>query len=350
MSLPERLRSLFSPRRYWLGSESRPVQSGGWLGPLEVIIPRAQCIYRRLSFSQVPAERRADALILAAGRAAPEAGSGWSVRWQDEVAHLWIFPPAVQKSLDPAAIPVAESALIPPPGESEAERLLGLREGVEGQVWRAGRLQASRWWPVPPGNAEWQRFLRSAGACPGGEVPAVSAGMLASHPWGTSGRRLPWSPVQVERGFWRAVVVIAGLIVGWQLSALGIWSVAGAWQSAQLDALRKESAPLIYARERAESLRGRMERLAALAAGPSDYALIADLKHRLPADARLVTWLRDAASLRVAVRTQERDPRVFVQAFSGHPVLGAVQVNPAERGADLELLFDLRAGREGGVP
>ncbi|GIX38300.1 MAG: hypothetical protein KatS3mg127_1539 [Silanimonas sp.] len=347
MTLRERLRSLFLPRRQWLGPELLVVQPGGWFGPLEIIIPRSQCIYRRLSFPQVPVGQRFDALALAADRAAPEPGSGWVARWQGEVAHLWIFPPSVQKALDPAAVAMAESALVPPPSAEDAERLLDLREGVEGQVWRAGRLQASRWWPAPPGETEWQRFLRSAGVSSGGEMPGLTAGTLAPHPWGLPAQRLVWSPAQVERGFWRLVAVIAGLTVGWQFAAWGAWSIAVAWQSAKLDDLRSKSAPLIEARERAEALHARIERLAALLAGPSDYVLIADLKRRLPADARLVSWLRDAASLRVTMRTRERDPRVFVQALSNHPLLQSVQVNPAERGADLELLFDLPATVEG---
>ena len=344
MNLRERFRALFSPRRRWLGTDTPVVQDGGWLGPLEVIVPRAQCTYRRLAFPQVPIERRAEALALAASRAAPEPGGGWTARWQDDVAHLWCFPAAVQDAMEPTAVAVAESALVPPPA-ADADHLIELAEGVEGQVWRSGRLLATRWWPAVPGDDAWLQFLRSASVEPMAGRPALQSVTLADAPWGRSVQRFAWSAAQLERAFWRALVVVLGLLVGWQAAATAAWSIADAWQSSRLEGLRAESAPLIDARERAEAAQARMEALVGLVAPSSDYVLVAEVKQRLPDDARLVGWLRDPVSLRVALRTGERDPRVFVQAFSDHPDLRAVQANPTERGADIELLFDLESSR-----
>ena len=341
MSLRERFRALFSPRRQWLGVDAPVVQAGGWLGPLEVVVPRALCSYRRLAFPQLPSDRRAEALALAASRAAPEAGSGWTARWQDEVAHLWVFPPSARDAIDPAAVPVAESALLQLPEEPDVDRLVALVEGVEGQVWRGGQLLATRWWHSPPSGEAWAQFLRSASVEPRTPLPDPVLGALSEVPWGRPVQRIVWSAAQLERAFWRGLVVFLGVLIGWQVSAAAAWSIAEAWQASRLEALRAESAPLIDAREKAEAARTRMEALINLAAAPSDYVLVAEVKQRLPEDARLVGWLRDPASLRVAVRTRERDPRVFVQAFSGHPLLGAVQANAVERGADVELLFDL---------
>ena len=343
MSLRERFRALFSPRRQWLGADAPVVHAGGWLGPLEVIVPRALCSYRRLAFPQLPPDRRPEALALAASRAAPEAGSGWTARWQGEVAHLWIFPPSARETMDPAAVPVAESALLPPPAEPDVDRLVSLSDGVEGQVWRSGQLLATRWWAAPPAPDAWKHFLRSASVEPQSPRPEVMPIELASMPWGRSFQRLRWSGAQMERAFWRVLVAVLGLLVGWQVAATAAWAVGEAWQSSRLEALREESAPLINARERAEAAQARMEALVNLVASPTDYVLVAEVKQRLPEDARLVGWLRDPISLRVAVQTGERDPRVFVQAFSDHPYLGAVQANPVERGADIELLFDLES-------
>ena len=253
-------------------------------------------------------------------------------------------PAAVQDAMEPTAVAVAESALVPPPA-ADADHLIELAEGVEGQVWRSGRLLATRWWPAVPGDDAWLQFLRSASVEPMAGRPALQSVTLADAPWGRSVQRFAWSAAQLERAFWRALVVVLGLLVGWQAAATAAWSIADAWQSSRLEGLRAESAPLIDARERAEAAQARMEALVGLVAPSSDYVLVAEVKQRLPDDARLVGWLRDPVSLRVALRTGERDPRVFVQAFSDHPDLRAVQANPTERGADIELLFDLESSR-----
>jgi len=53
-------------------------------------------------------------------------------------------------------------------------RLVQCIEGVEGQVWQDGILQASRWWAACPDGGEWRLFLRSAriAQTPQNAVPA----------------------------------------------------------------------------------------------------------------------------------------------------------------------------------
>lgn len=343
MTLRQRFQALFSPTRRWIGAEGEAIQPGGWLGPVEVVVPRVACEHRRLAFPQLAPEQRAAALRLAASRALPSEGGRWVARWQDEVAQVWLVDPTRLAGIDPAATLVPESGLRPAPASADATRLLAMREGVEGQVWREGRLFASRWWPSAPDAAAWGRFLRSA-SLPADDVapPPVESLPLADAPWGRADERLRWSATQLERAFWRALGIGVGLLLGWQLVATAAWGIAGRWQDAELDRVRRDSMPLIEAREAAEAAHARMAAYVDLTRTPVDHALLADLKGGLPEDARLLSWYRDAGRLRVEVQSATADPRVFVQAFRAHPLLSGVVANPGEPGRML-LEVDLDA-------
>ncbi len=343
MMLRQRFQALFSPTRCWIGADGDLIQPGGWLGPLEVVVPRAVCQHRRFAFPQLAADQRGPALRLAAERAAPQAGTRWFARWQGSTAQVWLVDPGTLDGIDPAATLVSESGLRRPPATPETARLVAMREGVEGQVWRDGELLASRWWPVAPDTATWLHFLRSASQpIDGTPPPAVESLPLDTTPWGRADERFRWSATQMENAFWRLLGVIVGLVLGWQIVATAAWSIAAHWQDAELEHLRRESMPLIEAREQAEAAHDRMAAYIALTRSPVDHTLIGDVRRALPTDARLLSWYRDAGRLRVDLRSATDDPRVFVQAFRTHPQLATVVANPGEPGR-MQLEVDLDA-------
>lgn len=352
MTLRRRFQALFSPTRRWIGAEAEAIQPGGWLGPVEVVVPRSVSEHRRLAFPQLAADQRAAALRLAASRALPSDGGRWVARWQDDVAQVWLVDPAALDGVDPAATLVPESSLRPAPAAADAVRLMATREGVEGQVWRDGRLLASRWWPSAPDAAAWGRFLRAT-SLPADDVvpPPIETPPLADAPWGRADGRLRWSATQLERAFWRSLGIVVGLVLGWQLVATAAWAIAGRWQDAELDRVRRESMPLIEARETAEAAHARMAAYVELTRTPVDHALLVDLKRGLPDDARLLSWYRDAGRLRVEVQSATADPRVFVQAFREHPLLAGIVANPSDTGRMLlEVDLDAAMPSEGAAP
>ncbi|WP_374473101.1 hypothetical protein [Arenimonas sp.] len=84
---------------------------------------------------------------------------------------------------------------------------------------------------------------------------------------------------------------------------------------------------------------------------------MADVIAPLPADARLVQWRREGERLQAGVTSAETDPRRFVSAFQGHPLLADVAANPASDAKGMQLDFDLArapapgaAGAAGGTP
>lgn len=298
-------------------------------------------MYRRFDFSTVPPAQRRAALDVAVRQDA----AGQPVRpaccWQGAVAHAWV-PPAPPP--DPGARWLAESNLVPP-AVGDAHRLLALREGVEGQVWRDGVLTASRWWPAAPDAPAWALFLRGAGVDVATPPPPLERPELGRLPWGEPHDRVAWSDAQIEAAVTRAGVFVLALIAGWLIATLVTWTFASQLQASRLEAIRAESAPLISARERAEAAQQRVAALAALVSGPSDLALLRDAHALLPAGTRLVGWARDGERLRIDLVGAGSDPRPIVQAFAGHPQLGGVVANPVD-GARMQLDVELPVGSD----
>lgn len=358
MTPRDRLTALFSPTRKLIGPEPAVLHAGGALGPLQWVVPRAACHYRRLEFGQLPARQRAAAATLAVRRHEPAPGALQHVAWTGATAHAWIWPQPdpVMAEGEPTWIP--ESLLRAPPA-GDGPRLLQAIEGVEGQVWRDGQLQASQWWPAVPDADAWRRFLRACGIGPdaAGPVPAPEALPWATSPWGDAPRGLPGSPAALERLAWVAGLGLVALGLGWQLAAQATWGISQWRLDARLEGLRAQATPLLEARERADAAVERLQSYRALRQGANDYLLMADVIAPLPADARLLQWRREGERLQAGVASAETDPRRFVSAFQGHPVLADVAANPASDAKGMQLDFDLSAppadaaaNADGGTP
>lgn len=344
MRLRKQLAVIFSPTWRLAAPERAMVRSGGLLGELQWVVPRARLGYRRSDFSALPAKRRTAAASIAATREA--AGpSRFLIAWKGPVAHTWTWAEADATTLgvpsDAAWVP--ESLLRPPP-PGNGLRLLRLAEGLEGQYWRDGDLQASQWWPDVPGTAAWQRFVRACGLPAADAVPEPEA-TAWSEAWADTRRIMPASPAMLERWAWRGVAVALALAFGWQGAAELRWRAAQATLETRMAELRDKASPLLAAREQAERSRDEIVALQALQQARSDYALVARVVAPLPTDTRLLEWQREGDKLQVALRSADADPRHFVTAYQGDPQLRSVVATPGESGITM-LDFDLapRAG------
>ncbi|HZH44669.1 MAG TPA: hypothetical protein VEY50_11365 [Lysobacter sp.] len=340
MLLRKTLAALFSPTRRLIGPEGLCVARGGVFGALEWVVPRAQCLYRRIDFSALPPRQRLGAARIAARQHEPVEGAPAHVVWTGPVAHMWLWaePSAWIKSAEEGWVP--ESLLRAPPAV-DGLRLLKLVSGVEGQYWRQGELHASQWWSERPSPEQWRLFVRACGLGPGQAHPMpepVDAPWAS--PWGDVRRGLPASPARLERWAWTAAAWGLAAVLGWQSAALVRWQQAHADLGERLEALRARSVPLLAARERAENARASLLHLRELQRGVSDYSLMADVIAKLPKDSRLTGWLREGGKLEVAVKSAERDPRAFVAAFERHPLLADASAAPLTTG-EMRLVFNL---------
>lgn len=341
MSPRERLKALFLPTRRLGGPEPQVLHAGGALGPVQWVVPRAQCHYRRFDFDGLPPRQRAGAAAVAVRRLDPAPGARHHVAWVGTTAHAWVWPQPDPAMAGEEAQWIPESRLRPA-AAGDGARLVAMLEGVEGQVWRDGQLKASHWWPQVPDAGAWQRFLRAAGLAPAGEgVPPALALAFSREPWGDRPAGLPGSPAALERLAWVAGIGLVALGLGWQLAAQAEWRFSQARLEQRLEALRAQATPLLEARERADAALLQLQAYHGLARSESDHALMAEVVEPLAADARLVFWQREADRLQVGVASADTDPRRYVAAFQGHPRLADVVANPLDGGKGMRLDFTL---------
>jgi hypothetical protein len=335
-----KLAVIFSPTRRLIGPEPRTVRSGGLLGELQWVVPRADCEYRRLDYSALPAKQRAGAARIAARRHA--AGPArFHVAWNGPVVHLWTWaePDAVAAGVAEDAPWLPESLLRAPPA-SDGLRILCQVDGFEGQAWRDGDLQVSQWWPDLPQAETWRRFVRACGLGPEDAVAVEPESLPWSESWADRKRGVQASPAVLERWAWRVVVASVVVAFGWQFAAELRWRGAQSTLESRMDTLRAKATPLLAAREQAERARDAIASLRQLQQGSSDYRLASGVIAPLPPDTRFVEWQREGGKLQVAVRSSDADPRHFVSAYDGDPVLDSVVATPGEAGITM-LAFDL---------
>jgi hypothetical protein len=345
MQKRNQLAAIFSPTRRLAGAEPTLVRAGGVLGGLQWVVPRADCHYRRMDFGTLPARQRVAAARIAARRHESRPGALFHIAWTGPFAHVWTWAGSDVPVLAGEATWIPESLLRAPPA-ADGVRLLQQVHGVEGQCWRDGRLQASQWWPSVPSPAEWGRFVRSCGLGlkAGDRVPQAEA-LRWSEPWGDPQRGLPVSSAMLERWAWAVGVGVLVFALGWQLAGQLEWSRAQSHLEARMDALRSQAAPLLAARERADRARDALLALRELQHGFSDYHLMADVIAPLPADARLAAWVRDDTKLQATVKSVDPDPRHFVSAYDGKPLLAGVIATPTD--GTMGLAFDLAPATAG---
>ncbi len=352
MTTPQkRPTALFLPSRSLVRDEEATPTPGGLLGGREWVVPRGECQYRQHDFSQLPSRRRRAAARLAIPRFEPSPGAKVHIAWQGGIAHYWIWMPA-EDGAEQADYRrwLPESRLYAPPLESGA-RLLSISQGVEGQIWHEGRLQASQWWPSLPDLQAWQRFLR-AGGFDLVDVVAVPEplGMdWMNSPWGESEGLLSIDAAMAERLGWWGIAFILLFALGWQLAALLRWNLAVEAGGVRLEEVRKNAEPLLEARERAESAASRIEDLLSLQqTASSDYRLMLEVFALLPEGTQLTSWSREPGRLRLTVSSPEADPRKFILPFIEAAWLPDVTVTPTGKGGML-LEFELATAANGEV-
>ncbi|MEM9168726.1 MAG: hypothetical protein AAGC56_03655 [Pseudomonadota bacterium] len=159
-----RYRRFLQPRLLVRRTDGALAKVGGGDGWPTVLIPRAETSFERARlFSGDWKGRRAAEKRAAAS--SPYARPGVRVE-RDPAgldAGLWIwdasrFEPPEDRLIAPAVMP--ESLAFAP--LRQGVRVVTCIQGYEGQAFQDDALVASRYWPDPPTDEEWTRFLRHA--------------------------------------------------------------------------------------------------------------------------------------------------------------------------------------------
>ena len=288
----------------------------------------------------MPKRQRHAAAELHAKRLLPNSESRVRIGWVDGVAHFWIWENPLPAAIKGRQRWIPESVLRRP-AIANGTYLVHCTDGVEGQVWKDGRLVASQWWPAAPPAENWHRFMRGAGVSieQSSKVPTPQNLPLLPH---------PWALLQPERSgrfggnefvIWVACLAVLAAAAGWELASLQQWEKTREAQASALEDMRQRVGPILAAREGTEDTTRELANLAKLQTGVSDYALIADVIVPLPAGSQLMAWTRESGKIQAMVKTSLKDPMKLVQLYRGHALLHEVSATPS--GDFFQLVFEL---------
>lgn len=341
MTLWNQLAALFLPTRRLVNDPQGRMAPGGVFGGRRWVVARGDCQYRREDLRALPARRRLQAARLAAIRHRSAPNALICTAWTDGIAHFWFWeaPPELRAGMAGHWLP---ETLLLPPLPVDGVRLVELVRGVEGQFWQGGVLTSSQWWSEVPGDEAWLRFVRAAGLDPAAVAARPEPVRLAwsARSWGEVSLAQRWAGMFDEKLAWLLLFSALAAGLGWQLASLQRWQQAGSQLAARVERVRTEVNPLLAAREQAEAAQAELARLQALRPLADDYRLMAEVARHLPAGGVLLSWQREADKLQVHLRSEQTDPRAFVAAFEGDPVLSGVAVTPAGGGV-MRLAFEL---------
>lgn len=276
------------------------------------LISRSLCRFKHFSLPNlVGAQRRAVLRnLLLAWAPFDDAGYFVASRGNSAVAWAWDRSRAaatVTETPSNSAVSLLPEALACAPPAADSVRLVQALEGVDGQVWREGLLQASHWWRVPPEAAEWTRWLRTtagnASQYPESPVPAVQS-LAWQQPWadGVGLDDLVGSVSRLER------IALGAAVVG--MVALSSAQLRQGWAAyverrdlvAERDRLAAQAAPVVLARDRALVLAAEVGLLSAQLSAPAPLEVMQHLAERLPAAGVLLKELElDGTRLRISL-------------------------------------------------
>lgn len=314
---------LFSPQRH-LQQRTETVRQPG---KGEWVIGRGLCHYRVFNLAELSPNRREEGLALQIRQWCPFTECASYAVWKGAYAQVWVWDRKRQEvaaeGLKPAAV-MPESVLRGAP-LAEGVRLIQCGEGVEAQIWRAGCLRASHWWPQAPEPREWNYFRRAHQLPPELPMPALETPQLAARPWG-----------KPRRGGQEATDLLLGAalfaaIYAWQGVALWKTQQALAGVEQRIEALNQTAGSILAARNEASQARQQVADLLALNPYPGQLELFALVGENLPKNgAHLIEWFYQTGELRFTVEAPEINPRWYVETFQNLPLLREVK---AESGA-----------------
>lgn len=156
----------------------REIFKGGALGLVVHLVPRAACTFTR---AKLVGESRAalKAFELRVRHAQPfenadlrlvkEAKGDHAVAWSWRSVGNW-------RAREGEKFRFVLPESLAREGMENGVRLVRCSVGLEGEVWRDGRLTASRWWRAKPSPEDWRIFLRASQVDPdsASDVPPVA--------------------------------------------------------------------------------------------------------------------------------------------------------------------------------
>jgi|GEM_PF-2798862 len=273
----------------------------------------------------LPEGKRRAALDLMVRKAFPYKNPQFAAAWKGNQASVYAWDGTMVHEAQIAAGAPRQIAVVPETfiraQGADGARLCRMLDGVEGQYWNGGFLQASRWWPATPNAGEWLRFLRAIGATPdaGETEPGVIDAPVLERPWteGTFSFE-DWSSLLQSR---RAMAVAAAAAVcpfvflGGQIAVLSITERGLQAERAELD---KANRSIRADRAKAYENLDAIEELSRLDEYPAQVQILSTAMTLLTNTGapRVLSWSYDRGNLELVLRgNQDLDPTAFITLF-----------------------------------
>lgn len=323
-----------------------------WRGRRYWVVSRSLCGYRVF---RLPNTARNDLKNFAAIKArewAPYTEVGFHVHLSDDAARIWTWDAArVGDGMSAQGVRPGRVTVLPETAlqarAADGLRLIECLEGIEGQFWAEGELQASRWWAQTPSRQQWLEFQRASGVAVEmlGGTPPLEAPVWRGRPWTNSGEGLAFG---IERRSREVVTAGAALLLAAYAYVGGSLAHDRASLSAIEDRLRsaeQRSAPVVSDRKGAlanQEFLGGFEKLSPY---PSQLALFALVAGQLPKNgARITAWSYQEGELQFTIASPvQPDILFYVKTYSA--VAGFTDVTADRADTDRSLRIKLRLAR-----
>jgi hypothetical protein len=337
---------------FFLQYRDRIERPATWRGRRYWVLSRPLCAFRLFRLPDAERGRLKDFVALKVREWAPYSELGFHLHLTQDTARVWAWDGArVRDGMSTMGINAGRLA-VRPEGALQARAADGLRlvnclEGIEGQFWLKGELQASRWWPETPSRAEWLNFQRASGVVvdSAADPPPAEDPVWRARPWTNSG---PGSALGVERHGRQAFMAGAGVLLaasGYLGGSLAHDTISLSAIEQRLRAAEQRSAPTIAERTRAVANRAFLDSFATLSPYPSQFTLFARVAEKLPPNgSRITAWSYQDGDLHFTVASPvPPDILFYVKTYSS--VEGFTDVTADRADSDRSLRIKLRLAR-----
>ena len=337
--------------RFFLQYRDRTERPATWRGRRYWVVSRSLCRFRLFRLANVGQSNLKDVAALKAREWAPYPDLGVHAHLTANAARIWVWDgAAVKDAMQAMELTPGRVAVLPETTlrarAADGLHLVECLEGVEGQYWAQGELEASRWWAETPSPEQWLEFQRAAGIVVEAlsEVPPLEQPIWRGRPWTSTGTGLG-----LERRGREAAIAGAGVLLaayGYLGGSLAHDARALSDIEGRLAGAERRSAPAVTDRERALGNLVFLDDFSKLDPYPSQLTLLARVAEKLPSNgAQIAAWSYQRGELQFTVfsPTSALDILFYVKTYSS--VDGFTDVSADHVQGDRTLRTKLRLAR-----
>ena len=338
---------------FFLQYRNRIERPARWRGRRYWVISRALSSFRLFRLPNTGQTDLKDFAGIKAREWAPYAEVGYHVHLTRDAARIWAWDAARTRDGTLAmGVKPGRVALIPEEAlqaqASDGLRLVVCLDGVAGQFWSEGELEASRWWAEMPSREQWLDFRRASGLVIESlaDAPPAEQPVWCGRPWTNSGEGLGFA---IERRGREAVIAGAGVLLaafGYLGGSLAHDAMSLSGIEERLRVAERRSVPIVAERTRALANLEFLGSFEKLSPYPSQLAVFARVAEKLPGNGSHITaWSYQDGDLQFTIVSPVApDILFYVKTFSS--VDGFTGVTADRADSDRSLRIKLRLARK----